>query len=653
VRIAAVSLLSLLLLAAARPADAAVLHFLEAHKNGDPGISGLIGAESIAASPDGAHVYVGGSVDDSLVTFSRDPATGTLSFVGALFNGGGIAGLDGVRAVAVSPDGNHVYTGGYTDDAVGVFSRNTTTGALTFVEAKKNGSGGITSLNGPNGVTISPDGAHVYVASAVTGSVTVFSRNQSTGTLTLVAAYLDGFGGITSLAGAETLVVSRDGKNVYVAAQDDDAVTVFSRNQTTGSLSLVEFKKDGVDGVDGLDWVQGVAVSDDGAHVYTASHLDRAVAVFSRNEATGALTFVEAKVEGQGGVDGLNGAEWVTVAPDGFHVYAVSDVEHSLVVFDRDSATGMLTPADLYVDGGSIDGLAGASEVVSSPDGRHVYVASSLDDAVAVFEKLCGNGIVDDPEEECDDGNLIDGDCCSATCTAEASGTPCTDDANICTDDKCNGAGLCLHVNNSIPCDDGNFCTVNDACQDRLCQGDPRDCSGLTSEQCMEGVCNEATDECVVQPKTDGSTCDDGNPCMLTDTCQSGECVGSNPLVCTAADQCHAAGVCDLATGICSHPAMPDGTLCDDGDLCTQTDTCQAGVCIGTNPVVCTALDQCHLAGVCNPATGVCSDPQNDDDTPCDDGDLCTQTDTCQAGACAGSNPVICTALDQCHDPGV
>ena len=53
----------------------------------------------------------------------------------------------------------------------------------------------------------------------------------------------------------------------------------------------------------------------------------------------------------------------------------------------------------------------------------------------------------------------------------------------------------------------------------------------------------------------------------------------------------------------------PDGTACDDSDACTQTDTCQAGVCTGGNPVTCTAADQCHTVGTCDPATGTCSNP--------------------------------------------
>lgn len=55
-------------------------------------------------------------------------------------------------------------------------------------------------------------------------------------------------------------------------------------------------------------------------------------------------------------------------------------------------------------------------------------------------------------------------------------------------------------------------------------------------------------------------------------------------VVCGASDACHAPGVCDPATGLCSDPPAPDGTVCDDGDVCTLTDGCVAGSCAGTGP---------------------------------------------------------------------
>ena len=153
--------------------------------------------------------------------------------------------------------------------------------------------------------------------------------------------------------------------------------------------------------------------------------------------------------------------------------------------------------------------------------------------------------------------------------------------------------------------------------------------------------------------KQDGTTCDDGNACTQTDECRSGACVGSNPVVCSALDSCHAVGTCVPATGKCSNPVAPDNTPCSDGNLCTQTDTCVAGTCVGSNPATCTALDACHSAGTCNPTTGACSNPVAPDNTPCGDGNLCTQTDACVAGTCVGSNPVVCPYAPQCLVQGV
>jgi uncharacterized repeat protein (TIGR03803 family) len=153
--------------------------------------------------------------------------------------------------------------------------------------------------------------------------------------------------------------------------------------------------------------------------------------------------------------------------------------------------------------------------------------------------------------------------------------------------------------------------------------------------------------------RPDGAACDDGDGCTQNDTCQAGTCVGGSAVTCAALDQCHEAGVCDPGTGACSNPSKPAGTACDDGDACTQIDTCHMGVCVGGSPVTCAAQDQCHMAGVCNSTTGACSNPIRKNGTACNDGNACTLSDTCQAGACVGGNPVICAALDQCHDAGV
>jgi DNA-binding beta-propeller fold protein YncE len=264
-----------------------------------------------------------------------------LEFVEAEFDGvGGVDGLDAAYGVTVSPDGAHVYAAGRYDDAVAVFERDGLTGALTFVEAEFDGLGGIDGLDGASSVAVSPDGVHIYVAGRSDNAVAVFERDVVTGGLSFVEAQFDGVGGVDGLFSANSVAVSSDGMHVYVAAVLDDSVAVFERDGVTGELTFVEAQFDGVGGVDGLDSAYSVAVSADGAHVYVAGYVDDAVTVFDRNGVTGALTFGETEFDGVDGVDGLNGARSVAVSPDGGNVYVASYYDDAVTVWDRDQLRG-------------------------------------------------------------------------------------------------------------------------------------------------------------------------------------------------------------------------------------------------------------------------------------------------------------------------
>ncbi len=228
------------------------------------------------------------------------------------------------------------------------------------------------------------------------------------------------------------------------------------------------------------------------------------------------------------------------------------------------------------------------------------------------------------------------------------------DDQNVCTTDTCTVAtGACVHANNTASCSDGNSCTQNDVCSAGACvPGAAVTCTAVDTCH-TAGVCNTSTGVCSTPAKADGSACSDANACTQADTCISGVCTGQNPVVCPAPDACHTAGTCNPMTGVCSNPNKADGTACSDANACTQTDTCQAGVCTGQSPVICPAPDACHTAGTCNMATGMCSNPAKPNGAACTDSNACTQSDTCQAGVCTGQNPVVCTASDACHTAGL
>jgi len=163
---------------------------------------------------------------------------------------------------------------------------------------------------------------------------------------------------------------------------------------------------------------------------------------------------------------------------------------------------------------------------------------------------------------------------------------------------------------------------------------------------CRTPVCETADGVwlCQADSTKNGIACTDGNACTTGDHCSAGACVGT-AVTCTALDQCHAAGSCDPSTGVCSNPIQPNGTQCNDGNLCTTADACTNGSCAGT-AVTCTALDQCHVAGTCNPSTGTCSNPVKTGTPPpaCNDGNACTYNDQCDpSGACVGTQ-ITCTS---------
>ena len=95
------------------------------------------------------------------------------------------------------------------------------------------------------GVAVSPDGKSVYVASTLSDAVVRLNRNTTTGAISQPA----GSAGCISetgagpcadghaLDGAHGVAVSPDGKSVYVASCDSDAVARLNRNTTTGAIT--------------------------------------------------------------------------------------------------------------------------------------------------------------------------------------------------------------------------------------------------------------------------------------------------------------------------------------------------------------------------------------------------------------------------------
>jgi len=369
--------------AAGAPAHAALLEFVEAQQRDVRGVTGLAGVLAVAVSADGRNVYAAGGNDDAVAVFDRDPASGALTFTQVVKDGfDGVEGLGFASALALSPDGAHVYVTGARDDAVAVFARDSSTGALTFVEMQKDGDAGVEGLKHASAVVVSPDGSFVYVAGQLDDAIAVFRRNALTGWLTFVAVLREGVDGVHGIAGPLGLALSADGATLYVASGDGYAVGVLKRDAATGRLRLADVEQEGARNF-GLSGIHSVVVSPDGAHVYAAAQGDSAVVTFRRNKRTGALTLADAVADGVDDVEGLHGALRAAVSPDGTKLYVASTHDNAVAAFDRDPRSGALSFIEMQK--GSPECLAYARAVAVSPDGKNVYVAGASSNAVAVF----------------------------------------------------------------------------------------------------------------------------------------------------------------------------------------------------------------------------------------------------------------------------
>lgn len=361
------------------------------------GMSDVVG---VVVSPDGSDVYTASQSDDAVAHFDRNPTTGALTYVdcyttetNSSTGGGGPCvalagttgngtntGLDSVSGIAISPGaGTSVYVTSFGDDAIARFTRNPTTGALTYngcrtgeSESGPAGSGACAALPGlvsggtgsgidaPFSPAVSADGDNVYVAAFEDQAVTWFDRGPAgaitwndciTGDTTVGPAGSDACAGTVPSATAtginsamyrtQTLALAPDDNSVYTGSQGDAAIVHFGRG-AGGDLSIdscltgksviapgqcPHIPSATASGVDsGLDAVQGLAVSPDSLSLYAASYGDDAIATADLGVGTGGDLHWDSCQTGES----ASGPAGTGACSTGFGVTAVDGVGTSL-----------------------------------------------------------------------------------------------------------------------------------------------------------------------------------------------------------------------------------------------------------------------------------------------------------------------------------
>lgn len=253
------------------------------------------------------------------------------------------------------------------------------------------------------------------------------------------------------------------------------------------------------------------------------------------------------------------------------------------------------------------------------------------------------DGTVCDDADRCNVGETCQTGVCVGGAPIDC--IPANDQCNTASCDFLGTEGNCdilTPVLDGTICDDGVACNVGEACLSGVCSGGAApDCSGAGG-QCNVASCDPAGLEgncTILNPVSDGTVCDDGDRCIIGETCQAGVCLSGGSVDCSAVgDQCNIA-TCDTLglEGNCDVLAPAnEGTACDDSDLCTQNDACSSGTCVGS-AIDCSFLDDACNLGICDVSNGTCRTTPFNDGGVCDDGFACTTNDVCLSGLCSGT----------------
>ncbi|MFH1437860.1 MAG: hypothetical protein ABIJ56_19285, partial [Pseudomonadota bacterium] len=192
----------------------------------------------------------------------------------------------------------------------------------------------------------------------------------------------------------------------------------------------------------------------------------------------------------------------------------------------------IVLPAALWLAAGCFGGFG--SDPIPPADGSIDGDGVGLDG-----EDTCPNGIRDEGEQ-CDDGNLSDGDGCDNDCTWSCRDSSECDDGRACTEDECNT--------------DSHRCLSRTGSAGEICRPSAGVCD-------IEESCSGADPDCPPDElERAGTLC---RP-------PAGEC--DEPERCSGSDEACPADA--FAAG---------GTPCSDADRCTHPDACDAeGQCTGT-----------------------------------------------------------------------
>ncbi len=257
-------------------------------------------------------------------------------------------------------------------------------GSLTFVDQK--GTGG----TDPCYVELDPKQEHIYIANFMSGSVCVLDTEN--GGLEN-AQFLQHSGSSVnpvrqSGPHAHSVVFSPEGRYALVPDLGIDKLVVYDYDAATGRLESAgkPFYK-GRDGAGPRHCAFGVS----GKYCYLINELDSTIDVLSYSQEDGDLAVIQSVSSlPEGADDKENSCADLHISPNGRFLYGSNRGHDSIIIYQIDSATGMLSYSGCEPCGGRTP-----RNFAIDPTGNYLLCANQDSDSIVIFRIQPDSGLLE------------------------------------------------------------------------------------------------------------------------------------------------------------------------------------------------------------------------------------------------------------------
>jgi len=284
--------------------------------------------------------------------------------------------VNGIFSLAVSSDGNYLFTSSYDDDYVSIMNISNKSAIVPL--ATYTDSDGAYSIDSIPSIAVSSDGNYLFTSSADDDYVSIMNISNKSAIVPL-ATYTDSDGAY-SIDSIYSLAVSSDGNYLFISSVSDDYVSIMNISNKSAIVPLATYTDS--DGAYSIDSIPSIAVSSDGNYLFTSSYIDNYVSIMNISNKSAIVPL--ATYTDSDGAYSIDSILSIAVSSDGNYLFT-SSYDDDYVSIMNISNKSAIVPLATYNNSDGDYSIDGVYSIAVSSDGNYLFTSSADDDYVSIM----------------------------------------------------------------------------------------------------------------------------------------------------------------------------------------------------------------------------------------------------------------------------